>query len=162
MGRRPPLWSSGRSSWLWIQRSAFDSRRYQIFWEVVGLERGTLSLVSTLEELHGRNSSGSSLESREYGRGNPLRWPCDILYPQRLTLTSPTSGVRSVGIVRSRTKATDFSFLVDDENEKLRFEYFNLWTNSVAILASAQLPEDSQEWSKNVAQFNFNLNIILL
>jgi hypothetical protein len=24
----------------------FDSRRYQIFWEVVGLERGPLSLVS--------------------------------------------------------------------------------------------------------------------
>jgi hypothetical protein len=33
---RPPLWSSGQSSWLQIQRSRFDSRRYQIFWEVVG------------------------------------------------------------------------------------------------------------------------------
>jgi hypothetical protein len=29
----------------------FDSRRYQIFSEVVGLERGPLSLVSTIEEL---------------------------------------------------------------------------------------------------------------
>ena len=28
------------------------------------------------------------------------------LYPQKLALTSPTSGDRSVGIVRSRTKAT--------------------------------------------------------
>jgi hypothetical protein len=27
----PPLWSSGQSSWLQIQRSRFDSRRYQIF-----------------------------------------------------------------------------------------------------------------------------------
>jgi hypothetical protein len=27
----------------------FDSRRFQIFWEAVGLERGTLSLVSTRE-----------------------------------------------------------------------------------------------------------------
>jgi hypothetical protein len=26
----PPLWSSGQSSWLQIQRSEFDSRRYQI------------------------------------------------------------------------------------------------------------------------------------
>jgi hypothetical protein len=26
-------------------------RRYQIFWEVVGLKRGPLSLVSTIEEL---------------------------------------------------------------------------------------------------------------
>jgi hypothetical protein len=34
----------------------------------VGLERGPLSLVSTTEELLGRNSSGSGLESREYGR----------------------------------------------------------------------------------------------
>jgi hypothetical protein len=31
---------------LWIQRSGIDSRRYQIFWEVVGLQRGPPSLVS--------------------------------------------------------------------------------------------------------------------
>ena len=31
------------------------------------------------------------------------------LYPQKLALTSPTVGGRSVGIVRSRTKATEFS-----------------------------------------------------
>jgi hypothetical protein len=35
----------GQSSWLRIQRSWFDSRRYQIFWEALGLERGPLSLV---------------------------------------------------------------------------------------------------------------------
>jgi hypothetical protein len=29
----------------------FDSQRYQIFWEVVSLERGPLSLVSITEEL---------------------------------------------------------------------------------------------------------------
>jgi hypothetical protein len=29
----------------------FDSRRYQMFWEVVGLERGPLSLVRIIEEL---------------------------------------------------------------------------------------------------------------
>jgi hypothetical protein len=27
----PPLWSSGQSSWLQIQKSGFDSRRYRIF-----------------------------------------------------------------------------------------------------------------------------------
>jgi hypothetical protein len=42
---------SGQSSWLQIQRSGLDSQSYQIFWEVVGLERGLLSLVSTTEEL---------------------------------------------------------------------------------------------------------------
>jgi hypothetical protein len=29
------------------------------------------------------------------------------LYPQKLALTSPTGGGRSVGIVRSRSKATE-------------------------------------------------------
>jgi len=32
-------------------------------------------------------------------------------YPQKLTLTSSTGGARSVGIVRSRTKATEFSLV---------------------------------------------------
>jgi hypothetical protein len=50
---RSPLWSSGQSSWLQIKRSWFDSRRYQIFREVVGLEQGPLSLVSTTEGLLG-------------------------------------------------------------------------------------------------------------
>jgi hypothetical protein len=76
---RPPLWSSGQSSWLQIQRSGFDSRSYQILWEVVGLERSPLSLASTTEELPGRKSSGSSLESREYGRRDPSRWPLGTL-----------------------------------------------------------------------------------
>jgi hypothetical protein len=31
-------------------------------------------------------------------------------YPQKLALTSPTSGGRSVGIVRSRTQDMEFSF----------------------------------------------------
>jgi hypothetical protein len=52
---RPPLWSSGQSPWLQIQRSGFDS------WEVVDLE---LSLVRITEELLGRKSSGSGLENR--------------------------------------------------------------------------------------------------
>jgi hypothetical protein len=45
------MWSSGQSSWLQIHKSGFDSRRYQIFCGVLGLERGPLSLVSTTEEL---------------------------------------------------------------------------------------------------------------
>jgi hypothetical protein len=43
---------------------------------------------------------------------DPLRWPRDTIYPPKLALTSPTSGGRSIGIVRSRTKATEFSFLI--------------------------------------------------
>jgi hypothetical protein len=75
----------------------------------VGLERGPLSLVSTNEELLGKKSSGSCLESREYGRRNPSRRPRGTLYPQKLVQTSPTHGGRSDGIVRSRTQATHFS-----------------------------------------------------
>jgi hypothetical protein len=47
----------------------FDSQRYQIFWEVVGLERGLLSLVSIIEELLEWKSSGSGQENRINGRG---------------------------------------------------------------------------------------------
>jgi hypothetical protein len=89
----------------------FDSRHYQIFWITVGLERGPLGFLSTTEELFGRNSSGPSLESREYDHGDPLRWPRDTSYPQKLALTSPTCGGHSVGIVRSRTKAMEFDII---------------------------------------------------
>jgi hypothetical protein len=41
--------------------------------KVVGLERGPISLVSATEELLGRNSSGSGLESREYGHRDSSR-----------------------------------------------------------------------------------------
>jgi hypothetical protein len=37
------------------------------------LERGPLSLVRTIEELLERKGSGSGLEIREYGRGDPSR-----------------------------------------------------------------------------------------
>jgi hypothetical protein len=109
---RPPLWSCGQSSWVQIQKSGFDFRRYQIFWEVVGLERAPLSLVSTTVELLDRKSSGSGLENREYCHKDPSRWPRGTLCPQKLALTSSTGGGRSVGIVRSRTQATEFVFLL--------------------------------------------------
>jgi hypothetical protein len=94
---RPPLWSSGQSSWLQNQRP------YQIFWEVVGLERTPLSLVRTIEELLGRKSSGSGLESRDYGGRDPSRRLRGTLYSQK----SPTSDGRSFGTVRSRTHSTE-------------------------------------------------------
>jgi hypothetical protein len=74
----------------------------------VGLEWGPLSLVNRTEELLGRNSSSSGLENQEYGHGDPLCWPCDTLYSQKLALTSPKSDCRSVGIVHLRTKIMKF------------------------------------------------------
>jgi hypothetical protein len=44
--------------------TGFDSRLIQIFWEVVGLERGPLSLLRIIEELLECKSSGSGLENR--------------------------------------------------------------------------------------------------
>jgi hypothetical protein len=49
------------------------------------------------------------LETRDNGGGVPLRWPRDTLYPQKLALTSPKSGGRSVGILCLLTKAMKFS-----------------------------------------------------
>jgi hypothetical protein len=99
----------GQSSWLQIQVSGFDSRRCHIFWGVVGLERGPLSLVSTTEELFERKNSGSGLGSREYCHWDPSR---GSFYPQKLAPTSPTSGGLSIGVVRLRTQATEFFIYV--------------------------------------------------
>jgi hypothetical protein len=75
----------------------------------VGLERGPLSLVSTIEELLGRNSSDFGLENRYYGRkgSTALTTRHPSLPAKKLALTSPTSGGRSVGIVRSRAQVTE-------------------------------------------------------
>jgi hypothetical protein len=93
----------------------FDSRRYQIFWEVMGLDRGPLSRVSTSEEILGRNSRGSGLETRQYGRRDTSHWRRGTLYPnKKLALTSPTSG----GL--SWTQATEFSFNLGNETAAAR------------------------------------------
>jgi hypothetical protein len=128
----PHPWSSGQSSW-------FDSRRYQIFWEVVCQERDPLNLVSIIEGLLERKSSGSGLEIWEYGRRDPSRLPHDTLCPQKLALTALTSDCRSVGIVRSRTQATKCSLAYQlkgtvlllsydtDCTHSLRFALQNVW-----------------------------------
>jgi hypothetical protein len=82
----------------------------------------------------------TGLESREYGRRDPSRWPRGTLYQQKLVLTSPTSGGRSVGIVRSRTRVTEFSFI--------KFLYFHIFiiknnkTNSVAWVRERTIPTE--------------------
>jgi ribosomal protein L37E len=103
---RSPLWSISQSSWLQIRRPGFDSRHYQ------GKKcsgSGTRS-IQPREYNWGatrQKRSGSCLENREYGRRDPSRWPRGTLYPQKLSITSPTSGGRSVGIVRSRTQTME-------------------------------------------------------
>jgi hypothetical protein len=71
----------------------------------VRLERGPLRLVRIIEGRLGVYKIEINV------REDTLRWTRDTLYPQKLALTSPASGGRSIGIVRLRTKATDFSFI---------------------------------------------------
>jgi hypothetical protein len=99
---RPPLWSNGQSSWPQIQRSRVRFR--------ADLERGPLSLVKITEEL--LECFSFRVKKIEInGRGDPLLWPRDTLYPQKLALTSPICSGRSVGIVCLRTKATECSLV---------------------------------------------------
>jgi hypothetical protein len=42
------------------------------------------------------------------------RWLRSTLYPQKLAITSPTSGGRSVGVFRSRTQTMEFFFVGED------------------------------------------------
>jgi hypothetical protein len=104
---RPPLWSSDQSSWLQIQRSEV---RFPALPDILR-SSGSGTVSTQPRELLGGNSSGFGLENREHGRGDLLRWPRDTLYPQKLALISPTYGGGSVGIVRLRTKTTEFLFV---------------------------------------------------
>jgi hypothetical protein len=61
-------------------------------------------------------SSGSCLENLEYGLRDPSRRPRGTLYPQKLAVTSPTSGGRSVGIVRSRTQTMEFFYVEENRD----------------------------------------------
>jgi hypothetical protein len=92
--------------------SGFNSWCYQISREVVGLEWGPLSLVSTTEELLERKSSGYSLETEITATGIRRADHVTPLYPQKLSLTSPTSGGHSVGVGRLQTKATELLLFI--------------------------------------------------
>jgi len=60
-----------------------------------------------------KKSSGSrSRKERLTAVGTRCADHVTPVYPQKLAVTSPTGGGRSVAIVRSQTNATEFSFLV--------------------------------------------------
>ena len=53
------------------------------------------------------------------------------LYPQKLALTSPTGGGRSVGIVHSRTKATEFLYHFLLSNYRCGQPYINYFAQLI-------------------------------
>jgi hypothetical protein len=73
------------------------------------------------------------------------------LYPQKLALTSPTGGGRSVGIVRSRTKAMEFISENIDKVTKNEFKTF----------LDQKLQEDNNNNNNNLS-FKINSDIKFL
>jgi hypothetical protein len=101
----PPLWACGQNSGYRSRGACSDSRRYQIFWEVVGLEWGPLSLMRITEELLEWKVVPLVWKSRLTAVGTHCADHATSLYPQKLALTSPISGGRTVGIVHLWTKS---------------------------------------------------------
>jgi hypothetical protein len=117
---------------LYIANSSFIFCRC-IMRSVVGLERGPLSRVSTTEELLDRKVAVPFFESREYGRRDPSRWPRSTLYPQKLAITSPTSGGLSVGIVRSRTQTMEFVLFLYYEIQEINWVVYSFFYSECYI-----------------------------
>jgi hypothetical protein len=79
--------------------------------KIVGLERGPLSLVSTTEELLDRKVAAPVQKTENTAVGNRHADHVAPSIRKKLAITSPTSGGRSIGIVRSRIQAMEFSLV---------------------------------------------------
>jgi hypothetical protein len=74
------------------------------------------------------------LENRDYGRGDPLRWPRDTLYQLKLALTSPAGCGRSVGIVHLQTKTTELLYpIICSPFQPVYMSLTNTHENMVAL-----------------------------
>jgi hypothetical protein len=80
--------------------------------KVVGLEQGPPSLVSTTEKLLDRKVAAPVSKTENTAVG--IRHADHVAPSMRknFAITSPTSGGRSVGIVRSRTQTMEFSLVL--------------------------------------------------
>jgi hypothetical protein len=97
----PPLWSSRQSFWLQIHRSRVPFPALPDLLRSSGSGTGSTHPREDNWGATWKESSGSGLE-------NLNQRPCEFValatrkvYPLKLSLTSPTSGGRSVGMVRA-------------------------------------------------------------
>jgi hypothetical protein len=97
--------------------------------KAMGLEWGPLSLVSTTEELLDRKVAAPVKKTENTAVG--IRHADHVAphYPQKLAITSLTSGSRLVGIVRSRTQTMEFFFLI-----------YSFVTGRIIIICSCMSP----------------------
>jgi hypothetical protein len=107
-----PLCSSGQSSWLQIQRSRVRFPALSDFLRSSGSGSGSTQPHEDNRSYLNGKVAAMGLENRDYGCGDTLRWPSDTVYQLKLVLTSPTGCGRPVGIVRLRTKTTDFLYSI--------------------------------------------------
>jgi hypothetical protein len=77
----------------------------------VGLERGPLTLVSITEELLDRKVASPVYKTENTAVGIRHANHVAPYIRKKLAITSPTTGGRSVGIVRSRTQTMEFSLV---------------------------------------------------
>jgi hypothetical protein len=84
----------------------------------VGLERGPLSLMSTTEELLDRKVAAPVQKTENTAVGIRHTDHVSPSIRKKLAITLPTSGGRSVCVVRSRTQTMEFFFVVHHEQYK--------------------------------------------
>jgi hypothetical protein len=117
--------AKGKSVSLWMQilknsmftaavfldiEKAFDIKwHYGLLYKLSGTEISAACIIMLTFFITARTFKVSvedeaGIENRDYGCSGSAT--LTMRHPQKLTLTSPTSGGRSEGIVRSRTKAT--------------------------------------------------------
>jgi hypothetical protein len=95
------------------------------------------------------------------GRGDSLRWPRDTLYPLKLALTSPTSGGRSVGIVRWRTEAPEL-MLIPFGLDDFELDVFRTQVNfKVVVCVHFCFPYSNQGLMTRGAHGCFSLYLLL-